>query len=164
MIRRVTSRRASGSSRNTRTPSAIEMKVRFRPKTMRTGNGRLWKRTRYLSKSLSIRRPSNALVLALRDEACGCPQHVALFPEDRKRRIGARQQIADAPLGAVDAELGDEGGLAQSRIGAGRLAGRGGIALDVEQVVGDLEVFAERAAVIVERLILFRRGLAEDRA
>ena len=47
---------------------------------------------------------------------------------------------------------------------AGRLAERRRVALDVEQIVGDLEGFAERAAVIVERLIFLLRGLAEDRA
>jgi hypothetical protein len=46
----------------------------------------------------------------------------------------------------------------------GLLAERGRVALDVEQVVGDLEGFAERAAVVVERLVLLRRGLAEDGA
>ena len=96
-------------------------------------------------------------VLAFGDEARGGAQHVALGAEDRQRRIGARQQVAHALLGAVDAELGDEGGLAERRILAGRLAERRGVALDVEQVVGDLEGFAERAAVIVERLV-FRYG------
>jgi hypothetical protein len=67
-------------------------------------------------------------------------------------------------LGAIDAELGDEGGLAECRVGAGGLAQRRGVAFHVEQVVGDLESFAERAAVIVERLILGLRGLAENGA
>src|SRR5204863_8913520 len=47
---------------------------------------------------------------------------------------------------------------------AGLLAERCRIALDVEQVVGDLEGFAERAAVIVERLVFLLGGLAEDGA
>jgi len=46
----------------------------------------------------------------------------------------------------------------------GLLAERRRVTLDVEQVVGDLERLAERAAIVVERLILFLRGLAEDRA
>ena len=84
-----------------------------------------------------------------------------------RRRSAARhrpREIAHALLGAGDAELGHEGGLVERSILAGRLAQRRGVALDVEQVVGDLECFAERAAVIVERLIFFRRGLAEQRA
>src|SRR4051794_4192166 len=108
--------------------------------------------------------PYHALVLALRDEACRPPQNIAPGSEHRQRRIRPRQQIAHALLGAVDSELADERGLAERRIGAGRLAERCGVALDVEQVVGDLERLAERAAVIVERLIFLRRGLAEDGA
>src|SRR6202011_4844065 len=53
---------------------------------------------------------------------------------------------------------------AQCRVLAGLLAERGGVTFDVEQIVGDLEGFAERAAVVVERLIFLWRGLAEDRA
>ena len=108
--------------------------------------------------------PSAPSILAFGDEARGGAQHVALGAEDRERGIGARQQVAHALLGAVDPELGDEGGLAQRRVLPGLLAERRGVALDVEQIVGDLEGFAERAAVIVERLIFLRRGLAEDRA
>ena len=102
------------------------------------------------------------LVLALGDEAGGVAQHLALVAEDRQRLVGARQQVAHPLLGAVDAELGDEGGLAERRVGAGRLAERFGIAFDVEQVVGDLERLAERAAVIVERLILLRGRLRRE--
>src|SRR5262249_6607463 len=104
------------------------------------------------------------LTLPFGDEARGGAQHVAPGAEDRQRGIAARQEIADALLGAVDAKLRDGGGLAQRRILAGLFAKSGGIALDVEQVVGDLEGFAQRAAVIVERLMLLLRGLAEDRA
>src|SRR3954471_24115520 len=101
-------------------------------------------------------------VLAFGDKSRGGAKHVALGAEARQRGIGARQEIAHALLGALDPELGDEGGLAQRRVLAGLLAERCRIALDVEQVVGDLEGFAERAAVVVERLIFFHRGLAED--
>src|SRR5207237_10450646 len=87
-----------------------------------------------------------SLAVALRDEARGCSQYVALRPEDRKCRIGTRQQIAHALLGAVDAELGNEGGLAERRILPGLLAERRGVALDIEQIVSDLERFAERVA------------------
>src|SRR5437879_5552522 len=105
-----------------------------------------------------------ASILAFGDESRGGAQHVTLGAEDGERGIGARQQIPYPLLGAVDPELGDEGGLAQSRVLTGLLAERGRVALDVEQIVGDLEGFAERAAVIVERLIFLLRGLAEDRA
>src|SRR5258707_1713894 len=103
-------------------------------------------------------------ILALGDESRGGAQHITPGAEYRKRGIGARQQVAHALPGPLDPELGDEGGLAQCRVLSGLLAERRRIALDVEQVVGDLERFTERAAIIVERLILFLRGLAEDRA
>src|SRR3979490_132552 len=102
--------------------------------------------------------------LAFGDEARRGRQHVALAAEYRQRRIGPRQQVAHALLGAVDPELGDEGGFAQRRILAGLLAEGCGGALDVEQVVGDLKGFTERAAVIVERPVFPLAGLAEDRA
>src|SRR6266446_6270049 len=54
--------------------------------------------------------------------------------------------------------------LAQRRVLSGLLAERRRVALDVEQIVGDLERLTERAAIVVERLILLLRGLAEDRA
>src|SRR5258707_4464580 len=98
--------------------------------------------------------------LAFGNEARRRPQHVALGAEYRQCGIGACQQVADALLGTVDPELGDEGGLAEGGVLAGLFAEGCGIAFDVEQVVGDLKGFAERAAVIVERLIFPRRGLA----
>ena len=58
-------------------------------------------------------------VLALGDEPGGCAQDVALGAEHRQRGVGAGEQIANALLGALDAELGDEGGLAEGRILAG---------------------------------------------
>src|SRR6202034_1505562 len=61
-------------------------------------------------------------------------------------------------------ELGDKGGLAQGGVLAGLLAERRRVAFDIEQIVGDLKGLAERAAIIVERLMLLGRGLSEDRA
>ena len=122
------------------------------------------RRTRCRPCPLSTVRRLLPPILAFGDEARGRAQHIALGAEDRERLVGARQQVAHALLGAVDAELGDEGGLAERRVLSGLLAERRRVALDVEQVVGDLEGFAERAAVIVERLVFLLRGLAEDRA
>src|ERR1700730_2029794 len=107
--------------------------------------------------------PSAPSVLAFGHEPRRGAQYLALGTEDRERLVGARQQVAHALLGAVDAELGDEGGLAERCVLPGLLAERRRVAFDVEQVVGDLEGFAERAAVIVERLVLLLRGLAQDR-
>src|SRR5262249_22280853 len=77
------------------------------------------------------RLPWCFLILPLGDEARGGAQHVALGAEDRQRGIAARQEIADALLGAVDAKLRYKGGLAERRILPSLLAERGGIALDV---------------------------------
>src|SRR4051794_12847368 len=129
----------------------------------RAGFGIFRKRTRCASSaSLLIAIPSS--ILPLGDEPRGGAQHLAPGAEDRERGIGARQQIAQALFGAIDPELGDEGGLAQCGVLTGLFAERCGVALDVEQIVSDLEGFAERAAVIVERLIFLWRGLPQDRA
>src|ERR1700722_15108579 len=101
--------------------------------------------------------PSTSSILAFGDKSCGRAQHLALGAEDRERGIGARQQIAPALFGSIDPELGDEGGLAQGGILAGLLSKRRRVAFDIEQVVGDLKGFAQRAAIIVQRPILFWR-------
>src|SRR5262245_12982978 len=117
---------------------ASATKVRGRDTTTRRNIGSFRNRTRRCSNSLPSAIVA-VLILPFGDEARGRTQHVALGAEDRQRGVAARQEIADALPGAVDAELGDEGGLAERRILAGLFAERGGIALHVEQVVGDLE-------------------------
>src|SRR5207249_8250881 len=97
-------------------------------------------------------------VLAIGDKPRGGAQHIAPGAEDRQRGIVAAQEIADALFGALDPQLGDEGGLAERCILPGLLAERRRVALDVEQVVGDLEGFAKRPAVIVQRLIFLPRS------
>src|ERR1700712_5455914 len=129
----------------------------------RAGFGIFRKRTRCAS-SASLPVAILPSVLAVGDKPRGGAQHVALGAEDRERGIGARQQVAHALFGALDPKLGDQSGLAQGGVLTGLFAERRGVALDVEQIVGDLEGFAERAAVIVERLIFFCRGLSQDRA
>src|SRR5437016_1125596 len=99
-----------------------------------------------------IRKRPSSCSAALRlmcDKPRGGAQHIAPGAEDRQRGIGAAQEIADALFGALDPQLGDEGGLAERCILPGLLAERRRVALDVEQVVGDLEGFAKRPAVIV---------------
>src|SRR5581483_11415941 len=135
----------------------------------RTGFGNLRKRVSSSSSSspalfprFGVLATCRPLALALGDEARGLAEHAGPVAEDRQCLVAARQEIAHALLGAVDAELSDEGGLAQRCVGAGRLAERRRIALDVEQIIGDLEGFAQRLAVIVERLVLGLRGLSEQ--
>src|SRR6516162_11276608 len=109
---------------------------------MRTGRDICRKRTR-IGSSVSLSAAIEAgSVLALGDEPGGCAQHVTLGAEHRQRGVGAGEQVANALLGAIDAELRDEGGLAERRVLAGRLAERRSVALGVEQVVGDLEGLA----------------------
>src|SRR5262245_495855 len=133
----------------------------------RTGTGNFRKRRSSSSNSLWLPGPlatSRPSIFAFGDEPRRRAQHVGSCAEHRERRVTAREQVAHALLGAVDAELGDEGGLAERRVRAGRLAECGRVALDIEQVVGDLEGLAERFAEIVQRLIFLLRRLAEQRA
>ncbi len=96
------------------------------------------------------------------------PPRAARLQPPRKNESApsaCRHKIAQPRAGALDAEQCDKGGLAGGGILAGFLAERCRIAFDIEQIVGDLEGFAERAAVIVERLVLrFPRRAAENRA
>ena len=85
---------------------------------------------------------------------------MAHFVEERLDLLPAQE--ADAALCARGPlEVGHE--HHDGQLEAPRAPWRRG-ALDVEQVVGDLEGLAERFAVIVERLVFLLRGLAEDRA
>ncbi len=98
------------------------------------------------------------------DEArCGL-ENAGPRPERRERRLGLGDQAEQLQLRPLDPEDRDRGGLVGSRILAGRLADRLGIALDVEQVVGDLEGLADDGAEAVERLALGVLRFAEDRA
>src|SRR6187402_192615 len=111
---------------------------------MRTGIGNFLNRA--TNSSISFLAVATS-VLAFGDEPRRGAQHLTFGAKDRERGVGFRQEIAHALLGAVDSELGDEGGLAEGGVLPGLLAERGRIALDVEQIVGDLEGLAERAAV-----------------
>src|ERR1043166_6217784 len=115
---------------------------------MRAGLGIFLKRTRVGSSAFWPVMATSTL--AFGDEARGGAQHVALAAENRQRGIRVAEQVANAFLCARNAELGDESSLAQRGVGAGRLAQRGRIAFDIEKVIGDLERFAERAAIIVQ--------------
>ena len=66
-----------------------------------------------------------------------------------------RDRLADQQLGlrarALDPEDRDEGRLAGGGVGADRLAGLGGRALDIEQIVGDLEREPEIVRIAAQR-------------
>ena len=79
------------------------------------------------------------------DETRGGAQTIGFRFERRQRGVGLGDQCGEPGVRAVDAERGDERRLAGGGILAGCLPSRAGVALDVEQVVGDLEGLAERA-------------------
>ena len=100
-----------------------------------------WQRDARISAVLAMARQS----LALRDEARSARKLSALVAERRQRGVGLRDQVDQPVARAVDAEHGDQRRLAGGGVLAGGFAERGGVAFDVEQVVGDLERLAERA-------------------
>src|SRR4029077_13896428 len=65
---------------------------------------------------------------------------------------------------ALNSKIAGECRLAVGCVLASRLAERGGIALDVEQIVGDLEGLAECVPVTIKGVVGALRGLAKDRA
>ena len=80
--------------------------------------------------------------------------HRAMFlDEETATQVGGLSLIPQV-VDAVEIPVIAAGGIADGR----------GIALHVEQVVGDLESFAEERAVAVERVALLRRRLAQNRA
>src|SRR3569623_2179944 len=105
-----------------------------------------------------------SLVLPLCDEACRRAQHIALRTDRRKCCVRLLQQVLQAALGAINAQLRDEGGLAECRILASGLAARRGVAFNVEPIDGAQEGFADRMTISVERRVLLLRGLTEPRA
>src|SRR4051794_32913612 len=77
---------------------------------------------------------------------------------------GLADERGGLAAGPLEAEDRDEGGLAGRRVATHRLAGLGRRALDVEEVVGDLEGEAEIVGVAAQRMALLAPGLAEDGA
>src|SRR5471032_2777193 len=78
-----------------------------------------------------------------------------------------RDGLADQQSGLracpLDAQNGDEGRLSRRNVAAHRLAGLGGRALDIKEIVGDLESEAEIVGVATQGEALVVPGLAEDR-
>src|SRR6266404_7280424 len=78
-----------------------------------------------------------------------------------------RDRLADQEsglrAGPFDAENRDKSGLSRGRVAADRLAGLRRRALDIEEVVGDLEGEAEIMGVAAQGESQLRARLAEDR-
>src|SRR5258708_2402687 len=79
-----------------------------------------------------------------------------------------RDRLADQKsrlrAGPLDAQNRDKGGLSRRRVAADRLAGLRRRALDIEEVVGDLEGETEIMSIAAQRESLLGPRLAEDRA
>ena len=106
--------------------------------------------------------PPSALPLG--DEAGGGAKNPGAGAE--RRQFGHRpgDGFGEQGAGSVDAAEGDEGGLAAGGVLQGRLAGGGGRAGRVDQVVGELEGEAELLAVAPGAGASLRIGAGEDGA
>src|SRR5262249_907093 len=83
--------------------------------------------------------------------------------EWRQRQLGLFDQPEQLLFGLGDAENSDGGRFAGVGVLAGRLADRGDIAFNVEDIVGDLECLADNSAEPVERHALMLVGPAHNR-
>src|SRR5579859_5164257 len=113
-------------------------------------------------RSSSIRcRPSRA---ALDHEMGNLAQQLGLVAERLQMAQSLVDQCPSLVLGALEPQDRDEGRLAGLGIAADRLAGLGGGAFLVQEIVGDLEREPDVMGVIVQLPAHFRRRLAEDGA
>src|ERR1700736_6577555 len=79
-------------------------------------------------------------------------------------RDGLTDESGGLATGPLEAENRDERGLSGRRVAADRLAGLGRRALDVEEIVGDLEGEAEIMGIAAQGMALLAPGLAENGA
>src|SRR3954447_12111261 len=79
-------------------------------------------------------------------------------------RDGLADEGRSLAAGPLETENRHERGLSGCRVAAHRLAGFGGRALDVEEVVGYLEGEAEIVGIAAQGVPLLAPGLAEDGA
>src|SRR5665213_803035 len=81
----------------------------------------------------------------------GRDQHCCPVAEWLESGLRFAHQSLQARAGGCDAEQADEGRFMRSRVFTGRLSDRSGVAIDIEQIVGDLKGFADSGAVALER-------------
>src|SRR5437763_5003082 len=91
-------------------------------------------------------------------------QHRRGWTEWSQRRFRLGHELLEPPFGARYAEHTDESGFSGSEVLAGRFAHQGRIALDVEEIVGNLKRFADRCAKTCKRFALLCAGAAENAA
>src|SRR5680860_435565 len=94
------------------------------------------------------------------NEAGGIDQRRCLLAERLERVLGFDDKPVEPRLGPLDPEQRHQGGLAAVRVLGRRLAHGFGVALGVEQVVGELEGLAEGVGVGLERRAAFSVGAA----
>jgi len=141
--------RFSGHSGNDRAESRLRLQSGHQP---------AWLRAIAVSSAHTQSRPP------LRHEQRGGLEHGGVRAERRQRFRRVLDQGGEALLRFGDAEHGDDRRLAGGGVLAGLLADGGGVALDVEDVVGDLERLADRGAVALERGEALAVGFAQNRA
>ena len=95
-----------------------------------------------------------ALRASLGDEMRGVFEDRAARAERHQGAFGILDELCEARPCASDTEEIDQRGLAVGGILAGGLAECGGVAFDVEQIVGDLERLADHLAVAVHGVAL----------
>jgi len=101
---------------------------------------------------------------ALDDEAGDIPHQVGRLAKGIEVAAGLfGQQIGLRP-GAVEPKQGNESSFTGVGVLLDLLADQGGIALDIEDIVGDLEGEAEVVGVITQGEVEFAMGLAQHRA
>ena len=101
-------------------------------------------------------------LLAARGEPHRLEQGVSPAAKRRKGCFGFMQQLAEPRLGGLGAEQSEERRLALGLVLGHGLAERPGIALRIEQIVGELEGLAERGGIGNKRGTLRRFRAAED--
>ncbi len=100
---------------------------------------------------------------ALGDEAGGGPQGVGAGAERGEQRVGLGDEAGEVAAGRLHPVQRDEGRLAAFGVLGGGLAEGRRIALDIEEVVGELEGEADRAPEGGKGGVLVGARLAEDR-
>src|SRR5262249_38030608 len=108
--------------------------------------------------------PKSSSIPAGRDETRKLLQHCRALAEWRKRRFSLGDQSAETSLCCVDAKQGNQRGLAAPCVLGDSLAEGLGVALRIEQVVGELEGLAEGRGISKKRRPFARGCPAEHRA
>src|SRR5262249_46764075 len=100
---------------------------------------------------------------SLGDEASSGAQGIGLCTKRRQRGVGLRNQFLEARSRSVGSKRAHQCRLAGSGILAGGFTERLGVALDIEQIVGNLEGLANRHAIAINTVERCSVSLSENR-